>query len=852
MAFTPITTKLQDGEQSGVELFTAGALLSIIAIIYLFSRIALAWIRPALQGWKDRIDSKEGVFFHTQLGIYAASLLVANFLTSTAGLIEIHWAAQGSIVTGPLCTTQASLIQIGDFAGAYFTSAMSIHTFITLVLKKRSPIWVTSIFIAIGWISSIFMGTLIQAVSHPGQNPHLGNAGLWCWIDSEYPLARFLLHCFPIILAAMVSVIMYSLVFLCLRGTIAVGEGNGLSLSLHGLGNRVNNRDYYSSFLAAVARGIIWYPIAFILLLAPITAAHLAESSGKKVSYQAYAGSAFVASLLGLANVVILSNTLRILAPAFQGVIPNAPRSPDTETFFCPGKHSPVAEKPPSVPIARPAKAFPLPTSRSVSVVSSQAGVPGVAAMGETGIPTAVTRLRLPAEVPRRVDSMMSSSSSRQLLPQNADNWRPGHAHGMSTDSAFSHITAGSRTSMIGQQIISTEALNKHVDSIARAEPPQAKPIDVVGDQQRPAYATYQPKKSMENISLPPPPRQARSNVQKRPSLESDSVPDSRPLRRQQSTENLLQSPRPKPAMRPKSAEFEDVSLSSPNTPMVKTPKTASRSRASSNASQHDDEFISLYLERNPASPGFDANGSRVRPAISAVAHATRPLPRISQGSQATTLTISRNTSSSASSQWSLSTTKGKPDVPESPPSSNDHGTSGSDSEDPLSPYYGRFSGLERNETSLRKQVHQRTEATDAEISSLAWASLVTNAAFSNGGPSRSSSLVSSLGSHEHDGKERGAVPTSLQPRTSPNYEQADSNLTFERDEPSDVSEDSPTIPPSPFTGRVMDAAASDPQTTVRSGPKKISTSSAASSQQEYPSWKSSHSRTTTAQPGFI
>ena len=54
-----------------------------------------------------------------------------------------------------------ALIQIGDFAGAYFTTTMALHTLNSLVLKRRYPVWFMPTVIFVGWFAAILIGMAI-------------------------------------------------------------------------------------------------------------------------------------------------------------------------------------------------------------------------------------------------------------------------------------------------------------------------------------------------------------------------------------------------------------------------------------------------------------------------------------------------------------------------------------------------------------------------------------------------------------------------------------------------------------------------------------------------------------------
>lgn len=48
--------------------------------------------------------------------------------------------------------------QIADVATAYFTAAIAVHTFNTLVLRNRLPSWFCVVATAFGWLAAGLMG----------------------------------------------------------------------------------------------------------------------------------------------------------------------------------------------------------------------------------------------------------------------------------------------------------------------------------------------------------------------------------------------------------------------------------------------------------------------------------------------------------------------------------------------------------------------------------------------------------------------------------------------------------------------------------------------------------------------
>lgn len=49
-------------------------------------------------------------------------------------------------------------MQLGDFAGAYFSCVLAIHVYCAAVLQKRRPRWLCVTVVIIGWSVSLITG----------------------------------------------------------------------------------------------------------------------------------------------------------------------------------------------------------------------------------------------------------------------------------------------------------------------------------------------------------------------------------------------------------------------------------------------------------------------------------------------------------------------------------------------------------------------------------------------------------------------------------------------------------------------------------------------------------------------
>lgn len=300
-AFFPIPPQ----EMAGAIVVNVFAILSTFALSCIFIRVlSLAGLR--LLG-HDVAPS----FFNTQLGYYAACLLIANMINGVAGLIGVRSLVERGITENALCTAQATVMQFGNIAAAYFTVAIAVHTFNSLVLRKRQSLFIFGPAIALGWTLAAIISLLPLITKSNG--PLYGVSGLSCGVRAPFPRQMFFFHLLPIFVASFLSAILYSLIFLVLRGSISFRGGVSFSLN-----RNERNVDHYQRFVAGIAKSMLWYPAAYILLLLPYSITRLAMIGGFYVPFEVMVLAFVCWFALGVVNAGLLFNTFRLLSPAMD------------------------------------------------------------------------------------------------------------------------------------------------------------------------------------------------------------------------------------------------------------------------------------------------------------------------------------------------------------------------------------------------------------------------------------------------------------------------------------------------------------------------------------------------------
>jgi len=150
------------------------------------------------------------------------------------------------------------------------------------------------------------------------RGPFYGISGYWCWITDEYKSERITMDYMIMFLSAILSFILYTLVFLRMRGNIVV---NGLHIRFR-LAKSESRRGklYAQSYALKIARQMLLYPVAYTIVILPIAAARFCEWSGRDVPFTVTIFSDVVFLLSGVVNVLLFCATRRIL-PA-RSVVP--------------------------------------------------------------------------------------------------------------------------------------------------------------------------------------------------------------------------------------------------------------------------------------------------------------------------------------------------------------------------------------------------------------------------------------------------------------------------------------------------------------------------------------------------
>lgn len=454
---------------SDIGAATVVNVFAVISASALFSvALRIFWLAVCQKLSPEGTKPQEYIFFNTQLGYYALCLLIANSITDGAGLIGLRWLIMEGIAEGTLCTVQAVLMQFGTFSTAFFTVSIAVHTFKTLVLRKRQSKLIAWITITIGWVYSGLLVALPFTYRKAFKfGAVYGPDYLSCGVRSIYLKTQFSFHLLPIFIASILSAILYPLTFLVLRGTLTIKGGIKLILDPNERNAGTLGQNYHR-FVIRVAKSMLWYPVAYIALLVPYSVVRLLSISGFPVAFGVLIFAYVCWFMLGIVNVLLLYNTFRVLGPAFDTLSQRESGmsfGPSTQLDFDAQSFDNKQQKDFSEKVAQYRNAPPLHRTPSI---------------------TSVDR---------------SSPTLRPLLPIHEQPERYGSASVQSFYSYSSHPSIG-------------RAINS-IHELERSSPsPRMSP--------RPSHSR---QGTLERIGLPPAPRPTRSPILLRPSREDLAVP---------------------------------------------------------------------------------------------------------------------------------------------------------------------------------------------------------------------------------------------------------------------------------------------------------------------------------------
>ncbi|KAJ7268499.1 hypothetical protein C8J57DRAFT_1325306 [Mycena rebaudengoi] len=294
-------------EAHGITALVVVSCLSLIAVLGLLIAITLSAINT-------RSLPQQHLFLRSHAAAYFISLLICDTIQSVASIMNAKWIINMAVETNSFCVVQGAMKQVSDVGLSFWTFVIALHTFCLVFLGMTPRPYVVRVTLIAGWsgIGILAMsGPTFLDTAHRG--PFYGISGYWCWITPLYVVERATLDYMFMFMAGTGSFILYTLVFLRMRGNIVASGGKvtfhktSSNNGSQGSGQQVDSRTM------SVAKKMLLYPVAYTIVILPIAAARFSDWAGNDVPFEVTMFSDVVFLLSGVVNVTLFTSTRRIL-----------------------------------------------------------------------------------------------------------------------------------------------------------------------------------------------------------------------------------------------------------------------------------------------------------------------------------------------------------------------------------------------------------------------------------------------------------------------------------------------------------------------------------------------------------
>ncbi|KAF2225287.1 G protein-coupled glucose receptor regulating Gpa2-domain-containing protein [Elsinoe ampelina] len=234
----------------------------IMGLVSLLSSFGLlCFLLSKFFEWKKSAKSYLG---YNQYLVLFINLLIADIQQSLAFVISFHWMATGSIMAPTrACFVQGWILNIGDVSSGLFVLFIAGHTFYTTLVGRRLDYRIFLGLVLFTWIFSLFL-TFIGPAIHG--RTYFVRTGAWCWVSALYESERLAVHYIWIFLVQAGSIIIYLILFIHVKSTIARTMSIVMANQAQTATHRKINR---------AARAMVLYPIFYIILTLPLSAGRM-------------------------------------------------------------------------------------------------------------------------------------------------------------------------------------------------------------------------------------------------------------------------------------------------------------------------------------------------------------------------------------------------------------------------------------------------------------------------------------------------------------------------------------------------------------------------------------------------
>ncbi|KAH9052814.1 hypothetical protein EDB87DRAFT_340699 [Lactarius vividus] len=205
---------LTHGQTIGLALTAEASFLSFGAVIFIFVLIARNLLR-----YRRSFPNGGWDLLRTPTDIYMLSLFLYDIVQAIGGILNVRWAHDGVVTTGPYCTAQGIIKQIGELGVALLSLILTIHTFTTALWSIGAA--ARSFAFGIVAFTCLFVGLWVGIGNGIHKNFEMPTP-YWCWIGPKYNEERLAGEYVWMWIALFASVVMYVLLHFWMKGHFSV------------------------------------------------------------------------------------------------------------------------------------------------------------------------------------------------------------------------------------------------------------------------------------------------------------------------------------------------------------------------------------------------------------------------------------------------------------------------------------------------------------------------------------------------------------------------------------------------------------------------------------------------------
>lgn len=284
---------LTTGQSIGLTVIAEAGTLSILAIFVLFGFI----IRNVYR--HSRYSRGQWSLVQEPTDIYMLSLFAFDLIQAIGSVLDMKWVNEGKVYTGPYCTAQGVIQELGECGVAITTIIIAVHTFVGVFwrigTKNRT---VAFTLVGIVWLFvALFVG--ISSGIHSDPNDlYVTPTPYWCWVAQDFKGERIAGEYLWLWIGLFTSILVYVPLFLWSQGMLSVDASQWWRFRFHRARNIPDDDARKRRALSMLA-----YPFVYSIVTLPLSVVRWIgfglESHGSEVPS---AATFIVTSLYGLSG----------------------------------------------------------------------------------------------------------------------------------------------------------------------------------------------------------------------------------------------------------------------------------------------------------------------------------------------------------------------------------------------------------------------------------------------------------------------------------------------------------------------------------------------------------------------